>query len=42
MANFIPVNSADNWLQLLLGLGMLALGVAPGRGREVHAPGGTM
>jgi hypothetical protein len=25
-ANFIPVNSADNWLHLLLGLGMIALG----------------
>jgi hypothetical protein len=27
-ANFIPVNGADNWLHLLLGLGMIALGVA--------------
>jgi hypothetical protein len=26
-ANFIPVNTADNWLHLLLGLGMIALGV---------------
>ena len=26
-ANFVPVNSADNWLHLLLGLGMIALGV---------------
>jgi hypothetical protein len=25
-ANFVPVNSADNWLHLLLGLGMIALG----------------
>jgi hypothetical protein len=25
-ANFVPVNSADNWLHLLLGLGMVALG----------------
>ncbi len=25
-ANFVPVNTADNWLHLLLGLGMLALG----------------
>lgn len=26
-ANFVPVNSADNWLHLLLGLGMIALAV---------------
>ncbi len=26
-ANFVPVNSADNWLHLLLGVGMLALGL---------------
>ncbi|MEP6853368.1 MAG: DUF4383 domain-containing protein [bacterium] len=26
-ANFVPLNSADNWLHLLLGLGMIALGV---------------
>lgn len=26
-ANFVPVNNADNWLHLLLGLGMIALGV---------------
>lgn len=26
-ANFIPVNSADNWLHLVLGLGMIALGI---------------
>jgi uncharacterized protein DUF4383 len=30
-ANFVPVNSADNWLHLVLGLGMIALGVALGR-----------
>ncbi|MDX6359599.1 MAG: hypothetical protein QOH37_2653 [Nocardioidaceae bacterium] len=27
-ANFVPVNNADNWLHLLLGLGMVVLGVA--------------
>jgi hypothetical protein len=27
-ANFVPVNSADDWLHLLLGLGMIVLGVA--------------
>jgi hypothetical protein len=26
-ANFVPVNTADNWLHLLLGLGMIAAGV---------------
>ncbi|WP_410578827.1 DUF4383 domain-containing protein, partial [Bacillus sp. SIMBA_026] len=26
-ANFVPVNSADNWLHFLLGVGMLALGL---------------
>ncbi|MEH0974429.1 DUF4383 domain-containing protein [Micromonospora sp. CPCC 205546] len=26
-ANFIPVNDADNWLHLVLGFGMLALGL---------------
>jgi len=25
--NFVPVNTADNWLHLILGLGMIALGV---------------
>jgi hypothetical protein len=26
-ANFVPVNSADDWLHLILGLGMIALGL---------------
>ena len=30
-ANFVPVNNADNWLHLLLGVGMLALGLALSR-----------
>jgi hypothetical protein len=30
-ANFVPVNSADNWLHLLLGLGMVALGLVARR-----------
>jgi hypothetical protein len=33
-ANFVPVNDADNWLHLLLGAGMVALGLALGRGAE--------
>ncbi|XVS67300.1 DUF4383 domain-containing protein [Actinosynnema sp. CA-299493] len=30
-ANFVPLNGADNWLHLLLGIGMIALGFALGR-----------
>jgi hypothetical protein len=32
-ANFVPIDKADNWLHLLLGLGMLALGLLLGRRR---------
>lgn len=32
-ANFIPVNNADNWLHLFLGLGMIALGILTTRDR---------
>ena len=27
-ANFVPLNNADNWLHLLLGVGMIGLGLA--------------
>jgi hypothetical protein len=30
-ANFVPVNTADDWLHFLLGLGMIGLGVALAR-----------
>ena len=30
-ANFVPVNTADNYLHLVLAIGMVALGVALGR-----------
>ncbi|MEV5596570.1 DUF4383 domain-containing protein [Streptomyces sp. NPDC052496] len=30
-ANFVPLNTADNWLHFVLGLGMIALGVLLGR-----------
>lgn len=30
-ANFVPVNAADNWLHLVLAVGMLALGAVLGR-----------
>jgi len=34
-ANFVPVNNADNWLHLVLGLGMIALGAVLGRRQGV-------
>jgi hypothetical protein len=36
-ANFVPVNSADDWLHLILGVGMLALGLLLGRDRTTTA-----
>jgi len=30
-ANFIPINTADNWLHFVLGVGMIAVGVVLGR-----------
>ncbi len=30
-ANFVPLNNADNWLHLVLGIGMIALGAVLGR-----------
>jgi hypothetical protein len=33
-ANFVPLNTADNWLHLLLGIGMVALGLALGKNRH--------
>ncbi|MFV0137987.1 DUF4383 domain-containing protein [Streptomyces sp. HMX87] len=33
-ANFVPVNTADNWLHLSLGLGMIALAVLLTRGHR--------
>ncbi|GAA4937140.1 hypothetical protein HD597_004633 [Nonomuraea thailandensis] len=32
-ANFVPLNAADNWLHLVLGIGMIALGLLLGRRR---------
>ncbi|MEO3891726.1 DUF4383 domain-containing protein [Nonomuraea sp. B5E05] len=32
-ANFVPLNTADNWLHLVLGVGMIALGVLLARDR---------
>jgi hypothetical protein len=39
-ANFVPVNDADNWLHLLLGLGMVALGFLLGK-RDRRGVGST-
>ena len=33
-ANFVPLNTADNWLHLFLGLGMVGLGVVLSRRRD--------
>jgi len=41
-ANFVPVDSADDWLHFLLGVGMVALGLLLGRERATGtttAPG---
>lgn len=35
-ANFIPVNAADNWLHLVLSIGMVALGLLVGRDRTAR------
>ena len=35
-ANFVPLNNANNWLHLLLGIGMIALGMLLGK-RTVDA-----
>jgi 4-hydroxybenzoate polyprenyltransferase len=35
-ANFVPVNSADNWLHLILGIGMIGLGVLLARDRTAE------
>ncbi len=33
-ANFVPVNGADNWLHLVLGIAMIALGLIPVSGSK--------
>jgi hypothetical protein len=39
-ANFVPLNTADNWLHLVLAIGMIALGVMLGRA-VTRAPSAT-
>lgn len=36
-ANFVPVNTADDWLHFILGIGMIALGVLLSRRRTTAA-----
>ena len=38
-ANFVPVNSADNWLHLILAIAMIALGVLLTRDTRGHTTG---
>lgn len=35
-ANFVPLNGADNWLHLFLGVGMIALGLVLRGARSAH------
>lgn len=42
-ANFVPVNAADNWLHLVLAIGMIALGLAlTGRRNTARSTHGTV
>jgi hypothetical protein len=36
-ANFVPLNTADNWLHFILGIGMIALGLLLTRNRNHSA-----
>jgi hypothetical protein len=40
-ANFVPVNSADDWLHFVLGVGMIALGFVGARAAERTRTGAT-
>ncbi|MBO0679382.1 DUF4383 domain-containing protein [Mycolicibacterium sp. S2-37] len=40
-ANFVPVNNADNWLHLVLAVGMIGLGVALSRRTDTHGAAGA-
>ncbi|RKN69478.1 DUF4383 domain-containing protein [Microbacterium sp. CGR2] len=37
--NFLPVNDADNWLHLVLGVGMILLGLLVSRSSRTDRPG---
>ncbi|WP_438872705.1 DUF4383 domain-containing protein [Paractinoplanes pyxinae] len=36
-ANFVPVNTADNWLHFVLGIGMIGLGLATATTRTARS-----
>jgi hypothetical protein len=36
-ANFVPINTADDWLHFVLGVGMIALGFVTGRSARAMA-----
>ena len=38
-ANFVPLNSADNWLHFILGVVMIALGLLLTRRRDINVQG---
>lgn len=40
-ANFVPLNTADNWLHLVLAVGMIALGLVLGRRAPAGRTAGT-
>jgi hypothetical protein len=40
-ANFVPLNTADNWLHLVLGVGMIALGLVAYRAVRTGAAAGN-
>ena len=40
-ANFVPLNTADNWLHLVLGLGMVGLGLVARRSASTRARGAS-
>ncbi|QEE62076.1 DUF4383 domain-containing protein [Salinibacterium sp. dk2585] len=40
-ANFVPLNNADNWLHLVLGIGMIALGFLLSRGNRTGTTSGS-
>jgi arginine exporter protein ArgO len=37
-ANFVPLNTADNWLHLVLAVAMVAMGLLPGSRRRSTGP----
>jgi hypothetical protein len=40
-ANFVPINRPDDWLHFVLGVGMVGLGLALGRGYTARTSGAS-